>query len=464
MAKTRDYMDYLDENIEIAPANSQEEYQAAQTIAEVMRDHGLETSVEEFEAASMSSLLPHILVILAIVALVACGLTEGIVHVVTLIIGLLFMGLVLYSHFVNNIFENFGPTVRSQNVVGIHRATGSKVVKGARPIVVVAHYDTPRENFLWKGALASQQALLRRSSVICYITIAVCTLFQALSFVPNVVRMVVWAIGLIAGLPLILLAVSDIAERFSSCTIGANNNKASVAALLSLVNVIRPQQDRVDGRDTSKPARRRASDPVKPKRTAPKTHTEVEEVKGVRHGRETLMALGILPPSCEVMYEEPKVRIVEDEPEVEEELTPVAELPEAPESDVDVDDVDFEDYDEEDFDEESEGELDDFDEYDEEDEFGEEADEDEDLDEEVEDEEFADEAVDEDLEDIDEDELEDYDEEETDVDEEDFEEESEEDALEEEDLEEYEDEESDEEEYDEDFEDYDEDDYDDDED
>ena len=58
-------MDYLDENIEIAPANSQEEYQAAQTIAEVMRDHGLETSVEEFEAASMSSLLPHILVILA---------------------------------------------------------------------------------------------------------------------------------------------------------------------------------------------------------------------------------------------------------------------------------------------------------------------------------------------------------------------------------------------------------------
>ena len=33
MAKTREYMDYLDEHIGIAPANSQEELQAAQAQA-----------------------------------------------------------------------------------------------------------------------------------------------------------------------------------------------------------------------------------------------------------------------------------------------------------------------------------------------------------------------------------------------------------------------------------------------
>ena len=376
MAKTRDYMDYLDESIEIAPANSQEEYQAAQTIAEVMRDHGLETSVEEFEASSWSTIFPHILLILAVIALVACGLTEGVVHVVTLVVGIACVGLVLFSHFVFNLFENFGPTVRSQNVVGIHRASGSKIVKGARPIVIVAHYDTPRENFLWKGGLARQQALLRRMSVPCTIVLAVCMLFQALGFVPQIARMFVWVVGLIASIPLILLGVSDIAERFSSCTIGANNNKASVAALLSLANVVRPQQDRVDGQDESRPVRRRASDPVEPARSEPVTRTVVEEVKGVRHGRDTLMALGILPPSCEVMYEEPKVRVVEDLPEPEE-PEPTPEPVRADEVDAYNEDVDFdiddleegsEDYDEDEPEEEAEPQgdtEDDLDDYDE---------------------------------------------------------------------------------------------------
>ena len=37
MAMTHDYMDYLEDQIGISPANSQEELQAAQTIAALMR-------------------------------------------------------------------------------------------------------------------------------------------------------------------------------------------------------------------------------------------------------------------------------------------------------------------------------------------------------------------------------------------------------------------------------------------
>ncbi|MBF0915311.1 MAG: hypothetical protein HXK40_06095, partial [Atopobium sp.] len=53
MAITHDYVDYLDEQIDIAPAGSQEELQAAQTIAEEMKLHGLEATIEEFDAKSI---------------------------------------------------------------------------------------------------------------------------------------------------------------------------------------------------------------------------------------------------------------------------------------------------------------------------------------------------------------------------------------------------------------------------
>ena len=56
MAITHDYVDYLDEQIGIAPAGSQEEFQAAQLIADEIRQHGLEPSVEEFDVHSSNGI------------------------------------------------------------------------------------------------------------------------------------------------------------------------------------------------------------------------------------------------------------------------------------------------------------------------------------------------------------------------------------------------------------------------
>ena len=50
MAMTHDYLDYLNEKVGIAPAGSQEELQAANTIADLMRQHNVEPSIEEFDA------------------------------------------------------------------------------------------------------------------------------------------------------------------------------------------------------------------------------------------------------------------------------------------------------------------------------------------------------------------------------------------------------------------------------
>ena len=64
MAKTRDYMDYLDEKISIAPASSQEELEAAELIAGIMGDHGLSPSVEEFDTSPHAGVVRPILQIM----------------------------------------------------------------------------------------------------------------------------------------------------------------------------------------------------------------------------------------------------------------------------------------------------------------------------------------------------------------------------------------------------------------
>ena len=61
MAMTHDYLDQLDQNVGIAPANSQEEYQAAQTIADIMRRHGVEPSIEEFDAKAFGGVMDQIM-------------------------------------------------------------------------------------------------------------------------------------------------------------------------------------------------------------------------------------------------------------------------------------------------------------------------------------------------------------------------------------------------------------------
>lgn len=314
MAKTREYMDYLDEMIEIAPANSQEEYQAAEKIAAVMGDHGLEPSIEEFDAHPGGKLMPAFVTIVMFIALVAAGLTEDAVRVITLVLAIACVAILLARHFVRNVFEDFGPSVRSQNVVAVHRAEGEQVVKGARPIVIVAHYDTPRESFLRKGPLAQSQAALLRASVPCTIVVAVVLLFQIMLFLPGVIRTFAWVIGILAALPLVFLAIAAIYDNSAPCTIGANDNKSSVAALLSVLSKVRPGEDRVSDARTEGKSRQRASDRAAQRMedARPQRIEIVEEVKGVRHGEAIMRALGIIPETCELVYEEPKVRVVEE--------------------------------------------------------------------------------------------------------------------------------------------------------
>ena len=47
MAYSRTYLDYINKSIDIAPTNSQEEVDAAQTLAQIMNDHKLDVSQQD---------------------------------------------------------------------------------------------------------------------------------------------------------------------------------------------------------------------------------------------------------------------------------------------------------------------------------------------------------------------------------------------------------------------------------
>ncbi|MDO5106853.1 MAG: M28 family peptidase, partial [Coriobacteriaceae bacterium] len=125
---------------------------------------------------------------------------------------------------------------------------------------------------------------------------------QILAFLPEALRRVFWVLGFLAAIPPLVVGIGAIVERFSSCSLGANDNKSSVAALLGVLEAVFPSD---------------SSESLVARLAQQREAAELAS-RPVRHGEEVLRTLGVLPESCEIEYvEEPEP--VEEEPEVEEE-------------------------------------------------------------------------------------------------------------------------------------------------
>lgn len=346
MAMTQDYLGQLNERVGIAPANSQEEYQAAQTISSMMEEYDVDPSIEEFDAHVFSALLPSVLSVLMLVGMLLGGMGLGVVSAIGVVVALIPTVIFVLRFLGRDVTFSFGPRVRSQNVVGVHRACGPMVTKGSRTIVVVAHYDTPHENFLYSSPVAPYLPLLSRCARLSVLAVGFCAFFQLLGFVPAPARIFFWIVGLLCSVPSVVLAAGAISERFSPCTLGANDNKAAVAAMLGVLENVRPRHPQAAPARGPEPveAEQAAEDAALADETAPEpaedaqgaafdlepadataevapvvddmptevttTVLEEEEVVGVRHGKEVLEALGILPETCEIEYVAPQVREV----------------------------------------------------------------------------------------------------------------------------------------------------------
>ena len=343
MAMTHDYLDQLDQNVGIAPANSQEEYQAAQTIADIMRRHGVESSIEEFDAKAFGGVMDQIMFAMLFVGMLLVGIGAVPLTVIGFVLVALPVAAFVARYLGNDFVEKLGPSARSQNVVAFHKGEGPLVQKGIRPIVIVAHYDTPHENPVYSTPLAPYLPMAWRFSKWCVLAVAVATLFQIMAFLPEVFRRILWVVGLIAALPLLLLAVTGIVELFTPSTEGANDNKTGVAAMLGILENVRPSGEQsaypanedpadwvpaepafdavssyddasaVDGAAGETPAdfaaaAQGASDAGATVAAAPFVLAEPQwrpvPVEGVRHGADVLRGLGMLPEDCQIEYRE----------------------------------------------------------------------------------------------------------------------------------------------------------------
>lgn len=292
MAMTHDYLEYLDEQIGISPAGSQEELQAAQTISDLMKRHAVDTEIEEFDARSLSKLGPAVLLALLFVGAFCLAIGSGAVTVIGLLLVAVTMVVFVLRYLGTDLISGLGPTTRSQNIVAHHAASGELAAKGNRPIVIVAHYDAPHESFLYSSAIARYVPALKKYSPYCALVVAFCAFIRILVFIPAPFRRVISWVGLIAAIPLLILAIGVLVERFSPCTLGANDNKASIAAMLGVLEKVRPTGEA--------PVTHRPH--VTPVLAAAPLASEPEPVFGVRHGREVVESLGILPETCELDY------------------------------------------------------------------------------------------------------------------------------------------------------------------
>ena len=318
MAMTHDYLDYLNEKIGISPANSEEELQAAQVISELMAQHDVEPVIEDFSEPKLSGLVPAVLAILSLLGMVLVGVGVVSLTIVGLILAAIPAVLSLMRVFGRSPKISFGPRAQSQNVIAVHKAAGPLVTKGSRTIVVCAHYDTPRENFLYTSPVAPYVTLLGRLSVPCSLVVAVCALLQVFGFLPGVFRAILWIVGIVAAIPAVIVAAGTIGSRFGACTDGANDNKSGVAAMLGVLENVRPSgavpKDRsvvpvVEPQESEDAADVEPEAPVAdeaPATAATEYVADVPvfgaEVEGVRHGEEVLRSLGILPETCEIEY------------------------------------------------------------------------------------------------------------------------------------------------------------------
>ena len=311
MAMTHDYLDFLNSRIDISPANSQEELQAAEVISDLMAQHDVEVSTEEFDEPVVSGLTPAILAIASLVGIVLVGVGVLPLTLIGFLLAVAPAAVSVARLFGHRFSISFGPRAQSQNVVAVHRATGPLVTKGSRTIVVVAHYDSPHENPLYTSPVAPYLTLASRLTVPCALAVAVCAFVQILGFLPGAFRVLLWVVGILAAVPAAVLAAGSIAERMAPCTEGANDNKSGVAALLGILENVRPSGAEPRAREVAKPERPEVDEDGAPSEevgaaeadaAAPVAAPADEPVLGTRHGEEVLRSLGILPESCEIEY------------------------------------------------------------------------------------------------------------------------------------------------------------------
>lgn len=241
MANTQNYINHLLQNTGITPACSEEERLAAEDIAQIFRNHGFDPEVQEFNAPAPSRLAFAVTGILAFAGALLMGIGGGIGLVGTL---LAIVGAVLYvlERTGHPVVSRLGKTGVSQNVIAYHKASGPLASPRNRPVVVVAHYDSPRAELLAREPYAPYRALIAKLLPIATIAPAAIAILRILPL-PGALKVLLWIVAILASLVALANAANIISNRFVlPYTTGSVCNKSSVAAMLGVMDNVAPYQ------------------------------------------------------------------------------------------------------------------------------------------------------------------------------------------------------------------------------
>lgn len=241
MANTQNYINHLLQNTGITPACSEEERLAAEDIAQIFRNHGFDPEVQEFNAPAPSRMAFAVTGILAFAGALLMGIGGGIGLVGTL---LAIVGAVLYvlERTGRPVISRLGKTGVSQNVIAYHKASGPLASPRNRPVVVVAHYDSPRAELLAREPYAPYRALIAKLLPIATIAPAAIAVLRILPL-PGALRVLLWIVAILASLVALANAANIISNRFVlPYTSGSVCNKSSVAAMLGVMDNVAPYQ------------------------------------------------------------------------------------------------------------------------------------------------------------------------------------------------------------------------------
>lgn len=239
MANSKKYLNHLLQRTEITPACSEEERTAADVIARIFTDHGFTPEVQEFTASSSRKNVSAIAGIALFVAtiLMRIGGALGIFgFLIVLAVGILYVLIRLDKISVPAI----GGNGLSQNVIAYHQASGPLASPRNRPVVVVAHYDSARADFLSREPFANYRSLLNKLFPVAMVLPAAVAILRLLPL-PVALKAVLWVVAVLFSLIPLLRSVAFLFDRFAMpYTTGAICNKSSVAAMLGVMDAVAP--------------------------------------------------------------------------------------------------------------------------------------------------------------------------------------------------------------------------------
>ena len=241
MANTQNYINHLLQGTGITPACSEEERLAAEDIAQIFRNHGFDPEVQEFNAPAPSRLAFAVTGILSFAGALLMGIggSIGLIGVLLAIAGAV---LYVLERTGRPVISRLGKTGVSQNVIAYHKATGPLASPRNRPVVVVAHYDSPRAELLAREPYAPYRALIAKMLPVATIVPAAVAILRILPL-PGALKVLLWIVAILASLVAIANAANIIANRFVlPYTSGAVCNKSSVAAMLGVMDNVAPYQ------------------------------------------------------------------------------------------------------------------------------------------------------------------------------------------------------------------------------